>query len=181
MVYPEMGSDDRRPMTWGYYHMKKEARTSLGWIVFKNGLNPATQKIAGQRVDASGGQSRWRCRIENDRSTNFTRFNELGMRRVKGFRRADSMSHLPDMKLCLAVESPHGQRQFAFVREQKVKDGLTSRSIIAQVTPIHSQQLRRHYWIKHFALYQSVHGPGSDCGSQNQWADSAGRGVTHPQ
>jgi hypothetical protein len=91
------------------------------------------------------------------------------------------MSHFPDVKLCLTVQPPYRHRQFAFVWEKELKDTFAGRSILAQVTPIHSQQLRRHYWIEHFALDQSVHGTGSDRRSQNQWADPADRRVAHAQ
>ena len=91
------------------------------------------------------------------------------------------MRHLPDVKLCLTVQPPYRHRQLAFVWEKELKDTFAGRSILAQVTPIHSQQLRRHYWIEHFALYQSVHGTGSDRRSQNQRADSADGGVVHAQ
>jgi len=91
------------------------------------------------------------------------------------------MSHLPDVKLGLTVQPPYRHRQFAFVREKELKDTFAGRSILPQVTPIHSQQFRRHYWIEHFALDQSVHGTGSDRRSQDQRADPADGGVAHAQ
>src|ERR1700758_3664485 len=100
---------------------------------------------------------------------------------IKGLRRTDSMSHLPDMKLCLTVQPSYRHRQFAFVWEKELKDTFAGRSILAQVTPIHSQQLRGHYRIEHFALDQSVHGTGSDRRSQNQRTDPADRRVAYAQ
>src|SRR5260221_2745105 len=119
-------------MPWRHNHVKKEAGTGLAWVVFEDRFDPATQKIAGQWVDAAGSKGRRRGRIEDDRSAKFAGFGQIGMSSVKGSRRTDSMRHLPDMKLDLAVEPLHGHRQFTFVREKELKNALANCSVLAQ-------------------------------------------------
>ena len=84
--------------------MEEKARTRLSRIVLEFSLNPAGQEIAGERVNASGGNGGRGGRIEDDSSAKLAGLKDLGMGFVKGFRRRYALGNLPDVKICLAVE-----------------------------------------------------------------------------
>ena len=123
MVESEVSAHDARPKPGWNSHVEEKARTGFRRIVFEFRLHPAGQKIAGQRVDTSGGDGGGSGGIEDDRSTKLAGLKNLGMGFVKDFRRRDAMGNFPDVQIGLATDRSAEGKHLATVAtdsDQKV-------------------------------------------------------------
>src|ERR1700730_12665132 len=147
---PEMSMHDARPKPRRNDHVEEKARTRFSVTRLEFSLDPAGQERTGERVDAGGGDGRRGGSIKDNRSTKFAGLEDAGMGFVKGFRRWYAIGHLPDVKICPAVEPVNNHAEPAFIGKKKMQDTLAEAELVLQPVAVISQLLRGGSRVQHF-------------------------------